>query len=215
MGRPRNKLSKGQPRGARSASGRKRNLAEAREGQHATPNDGVMRRRDLYRLPANDVGEPDAAKRQNRRGRLETDTTDAIGRAYCSGLLGTGERAERLLNAGRRVHAQYWRHYGSAEPGLTQTQDSLARWQPRLGGSVPDPERDRMIENALNDALDLVRARGRFHRAAFDQLVIDINPDEGPKWLDAIVWAHRHGRRAGERDYAFLRLAIEGLEAVA
>lgn len=208
MGRPRNKLSKGQPRGSRSASGRKRNLADQREESRVTPCDGVMRRRELYRQPANDVG--DAEERRSRRGRQETDTCDPIGRAYCAGLLGKGDRAEQLLIAGRKVHSQYWRHYG-----MPQAPDSLARWQPRIGGGVPDPERDRIIEQALNDALDLVRARGRQVRWAFDQLVIDMQPDSGPQWLDAIVWAHRHGRQAAEKDYGVLRLAIEGLDAIA
>lgn len=208
MGRPKGKRNKGQPVGARSASGRKRDRSPALE--RVVPNIGVQRRRELYGLPANDTGSTiDAKVRRERRDSMETDTCDAIGRAYCAGLLGSGRRAQDLLLAGRKIAAQYWRAYGFLTP------DSLARFQPHSGGLPPDPEKDKIREDALNDALGLVRGRGHMVRRAFDQLVIDMHPDQGPLWLDQIVWAHKHGKRAGERDYHMMALAIEGLEAVA
>ena len=208
MGRPKGKRSKGQPAGARSASGRKRDRTPAVE--RIVPNIGVQRRRALYGLPANDTGSTiDAKVRRERRDSMETDTCDALGRAYCAGLLGTGRRAQDLLLAGRKIAAQYWRAYGFLTP------DSLARFQPHSGGPPADPEKDKIREDALNDALGLVRGRGHNVRRAFDQLVIDLNADQGPPWLDQIVWAHKHGKRASERDYHMMSLAIEGLEAVA
>ena len=202
MGRKKGSLGKKQPRGSRTASGRKRVIVE-----NVRPCEGVQRRLDLYRIAANDTG--DAAERQRRKGRTESDTCDALGRAYTAGLLGTGRRAQDMLLAGRKVAAQYWRVYGFLTP------DSLARFQPQQPASRLEPDKERVIEDALNDALGLVRARGRDVRRAFDHLVIDINPDSGPPWLDAIVYAHRRRRRGAERDYAMLALAIEGLAAIA
>jgi len=204
MGRKKGRLSRGQPLGARSASGRKRDRTPA----SILPSPGVVRRRELYRLPANDVGEADN-DRTARRGKQETDTCDALGRAYTAGLLGSGGKAQQMLLAGRKIAAQYWRVYGFPTP------DSLARFQPQQSCTPMDPAKERIREDALNDALALVRARGRTIARAFEMLVIDINPDQGPLWLDQIVWAHRHGKRATEGDYGWLAAAIEGLEAVA
>lgn len=204
MGRSKGKLSKGQPIGSRSASGRKRDRAPLA----VVPSPGVVRRRELYRLPANDVGEA-SNDRRSRRGRQETDTCDALGRAYIAGLLGAGEKAERMLQAGRTIAAQYWRVYGFT------TADSLARFQPQQPAMPIDPEKEKIREDALNDALGLVRSRGRSVARAFEMLVLDINPDQGPPWLDQIVWAHRHAKRAREGDYGWLKLAVEGLEMVA
>ena len=211
MGRMKGKLSKGQPKGARSASGRKRDRAPANVG----PCLGVARRRAEFGLPANDVGEatPDAA----RRGKQETHTCDAIGRAYITGLLGSGQEAEDLLHAGRSVARRYW-----ATLGVTLTPDSLARFQPQ--DAIGDPmseedrdERDRMREASLLATLDVLDRCGRNRevRRAFDQLVIDPNPDQGPAWLDSIITAHRAKAQANARDYAALTLALDGLRAIA
>jgi hypothetical protein len=158
---------------------------------------GVTRRKALYGVPAND-----------------TNTCDAIGRAYVAGLLsGSPDRALELMNAGRKIAGQYWIAYGMA------THDSLARFQPQdAKAPISDKQRednDRIREQALNDALGMVTARGRDVRRAFDYLVIDWFPDSGPDFLDRIVYAHRQKARASERDYAMLALAIEGLEVLA
>lgn len=168
-----------------------------------------MRRRDLYRVAATQVGEVSADERSKRRGRQETDTCDALGRAYCAGLLGAGERADRRLQAGRKIAAQYWRVLGFPTP------DSLARFQPQQPSMPLDPKTERIREDALTTALDMVRARGRDVRKFFDQLVIDPNPDQGPPWLDAMVGAHRERRAASERDTTALGLAMEGLDVLA
>lgn len=189
MGR---KIRQGQPQGNRSASGRLRD----RTPRRVTACDGVLRKRAFYGVAAND-----------------TDTCDAIGRAYAAGLLGHGEdgaeRASRLLNAGRRIAAQYWRVLGFHTP------DSLARFQPSSPSAPPSPEDERIREDALNDGLALVQAQGRSCRFAFDQLVIDPNPDHGPAWLDRLIWARKQGRTPMEGDNNMLRLAVKGLEALA
>jgi len=211
MGRTKGKLSKGQPKGARSASGRKRDRAVANIG----PCLGVARRRVEFGLPANDVGEatPDSAK----RGKQETHTCDAIGRAYITGLLGSGQEAEDLLNAGRGMARRYW-----STMGTTLTPDSLARFQPQDGAGDPmsqdeRDERDRMREASLLANLDIIDRMGRMRdvRRAFDQLVIDPNPDHGPPWLDAIMAAHRAKAVGKDQDYRMLSLALDGLRAIA
>lgn len=188
MGRSKGKLSKGQPKGTRSASGRKRDRTPAR----AVANIGIVRRRELYRVADNN-----------------TDTCDAIGRAYTAGLLGTGEPAMNMLLAGRKIAAAYWRVYGFP------TADSLARFQPQHGAGPADPETEKRREDALNASIAKVQACGRDVRRAFDQLVIDMNPDSGPAWLDAIVWAGRQRRAPSERDARMMALAIDGLNAIA
>jgi hypothetical protein len=206
MPRAKGKPSKGQPKGNRSASGRKRDRTPLRLG----PCEGILRRRELYRVPANDDADND-----NGEGKFYTDTCDALGRAYCAGLLGSGERAKDLLVAGRKIARQYWRVYVDG----SLSSNALARFFPvEPGKPMSEDDRhesDRILEQALTDALALVRARGHDVRRAFDHLVIDVHADHGPAWLDAIVWANRHGKVPAERDSNFLRLAIEGLEAVA
>lgn len=209
MARTKGAIGKNQPKGSRTASGRLRARPDAR----VEPCEGVQRRHDLYGIAANDTG--DAEERKQRR-RDETDTCDAIGRAFNAGLLHRDRaRAKELLNAGRRIHRQYWRHI--VDPSHKH-RDSLARYMPESGASpFTDDEKDRIIEQALNDALALVKAEGHNVRFAFDQLVVDLNPDSGPVWIDRIVEAHRARppRRASEGDYFLLDLAIKGLEAIA
>lgn len=189
MSRNKRKLMKGQPVGARSLSGRKRD----RTPLIVAPCMGVERRKALMGVPAND-----------------TNTCDAIGRAYVAGLLhGAPDRALELMNAGRKIATQYWRVLGFT------TQDSLARFQPSQPSTPMDPALEKLREDAFNVALSLVDARGRDVRRAFDHLVIDPQPDSGPPWLDRIIYAQRRGQRASEGDYAMLRLAVEGLSALA
>lgn len=206
MPRKKGKLSKGQPQGARSASGRKRDRTPLRVG----PCEGILRRRELYRVPANDDADND-----NGEGKFYTDTCDAIGRAYCAGLLGSGERAKDLLVAGRKIARQYWRVYVDGPI----SSNALARFFPVEPGKPMSAdereETDRIREQALRDALSMVEGKGRHIRRAFDQLVIDVHPDHGPTWLDAIVWANRHQKVPSARAAQVLAMAIEGLEAVA
>ena len=188
MGKATGKPQKGQPAGSRSASGRKRDRTPIR----VEACDGIQRRRAIYRVAAND-----------------TDTCDAIGRAYTAGLLGSGERAKSLMIVGRKIASQYWRILGFATP------DSLARFQPSQPSTPISDERAKMLEDALNDALEIVSKLSRDHRRYFDQLVIDPNPDFGPPWLDRIVHAQNLGRGPSEADGNAMRLARAGLEALA
>lgn len=187
-GRKRGKLSKGQPAGSRSASGRLR----ARDPLRVGPCDGIVRRRAMLGVAADD-----------------RETFDALGRAWAAGLLHPDPaRAKAMLDAGRRMAAQYWRSYGFLTP------DSLARFQPSAASAPANDDDQRRREEALTSSLDAVLKIGRSTRFAFDQLVIDMNPDSGPPFLDRIIFAHRQRQKASETDYALLRRACDGLEVV-
>jgi len=189
MGRSKGKLSKGQPAGQRSASGRKRDRTPRIVG----PCEGIMRRREMYGAPSND-----------------NETFDALGRAWRAGLLHNDPtRAKALLDGGRKFQGQYWYTLGVV------SSDSLAKFQPSAPRMTLDPVVEKIREDAFHVALAMVDARGRSVRKYFDHLVTDHNFDCGPPWLDRIIFAHRRGGRSSEQDYAWLKLALEGLEQIA
>ena len=161
--------------------------------------DGVQRRREAFALRIN-VG-----------GVMKVDaghTFDAIGRAWSAGLLSVdGKDAAALRDAGRDTAALYWRHLG-----IGQGKDSLARFLPSHG-SASDNERG--LENALNRRLDAVNRLGNAVRRAFDQLAIDPYPDEGPSWLDHLIWHKRRDREPDACHAKMMALALQGLAAIA
>ena len=95
------------------------------------------------------------------------------------------------------------------------TSDSLARFQPSCGYGVPDSAREKIREDVLNDTLTTVNKLGRGVRAAFDELIIELNPDCGPNWLDRIIRSFRGGPMADRADFDSLKMALTGLRAVA
>lgn len=136
------------------------------------------------------------------------DGCDAIGRAYRAGLLGDGSEAKAMLDLARAIAAAYWVAY---EQG---------RYQCALGdrsfGNVAaiDQAAVKRREEWLNECLDVVNRMGRDVRRAFDQLVIDVNPDTGPGWLDAAIW-HRKRRIPVPSDaMPQLRRALDALEVL-
>ena len=136
------------------------------------------------------------------------DGADALGRAYQSGLLGTGSEAKNLLDTGRKVAKAYWQAYETGPIRCTLADGSGS------GGEI-DHDRIRDREEQLRKNLAVVDHMGRNVRRAFDQLVIDVNPDKGPLWLDRLVWAGRHRKMQGVNDRATLRAALDALEAIA
>lgn len=131
------------------------------------------------------------------------DGCDAIGRAYQAGLLGQGNEAKALLDMARKVSRLYWRAY---ETGAVRS--CIAD---RSFGSVIDLDHAHIKEQEtwLTESLKIVDRMGRNVRRAFDQLVINPNPDHGPLWLDALL-----SRKAMEADHEKLREALDGLEAL-
>lgn len=161
---------------------------------------------------ANDRGTPE---RQTMRALLRDPIqgADAIGRAYVFGLLGTGDYATDRLNAARSL-AKKWHWFAGGHAG-GRLDDSIGNLLPRDGGEPSDPVRDQIREDALLDALDMVKAAGGHDcRRAFDHLVIDLNPDCGPPWLDRVIDCERSSRAPTESDGNMLRLALKGLDAI-
>lgn len=138
------------------------------------------------------------------------DGCDAIGRAYRAGLLGDGQDAKAMLDMARSIAKAYWAAYevgGYFNP--------LAD---RAGGSMPSisPEKARRREEWLSGCLDAVEALGRAQRRSFDQLVIDVNPDSGPLWVDRLCFAHRCSRmNIDPADAQSLEHALEALALLA
>lgn len=146
-----------------------------------------------------------------KRDRYSTDGVDAIGRAYRMGLL--GEHADALLDTARRIARAYWPMMGQ---GLERS--CLGD---HTGGGMDDwlldrDERQRKIdrEKRLTDTIRAVDRMGHAYRRAFDQLVIDINPDFGPKWLDSLIWHKQNGKPLPVRDVEMLDRALVALRGV-
>lgn len=113
------------------------------------------------------------------------DGADAIGRAYRAGLLGSGSEAKALLDTARKVSNAYWAAYEVGGAFCTLGDKNH-------GGTAPvPPEVVRRREEWLNGCLDTVKALGHAKRRCFEQLVVDVNPDCGPHWLDRLCYAHR------------------------
>lgn len=135
------------------------------------------------------------------------DGSDAIGRAYRAGLLGEGTEAKALLDTARRIANAYWRAYS--------TGSYTCPLADRTHGAVADLDHERIKrrEEWLRDCLDTVQRMGR--RTQFDQLVIDVNPDSGPAWLDALIYARRTRKPPAPLDQQRLAFAIEALQELA
>jgi len=137
------------------------------------------------------------------------DGCDAIGRAYRMGLLGDDNEAKALLDTARKISNAYWQAY---EQG---------RYQCALGdrthGNLTDmpAAKAKARELWLSECLDVVNRMGRDVRRAFDQLVIDVNPDHGPAWLDGAIWAKRQRIPMPTASAIHLRRALDALEILA
>lgn len=154
-------------------------------------------------LPAFDRG---TERTQASQALYGPDGNDAIGRAYRAGLLGEGTEAKALLDTARRIANAYWQAYstGSYKCPLGDRTH---------GGAIDlDHERIRRREEWLRACLDAVHRMGL--RTQFDQLVIDVNPDCGPHWLDALIYAQRRHVDPDALHSQRLALAIKALETL-
>ena len=141
------------------------------------------------------------------------DGSDAIGRAYVEGLL--GENGLELRNLARKIHRAYWPMFGQGREKSCLGLDVNGQ---AVNDNLLDPEeREYKIrrEKRLTETLRSVARLGASHRKAFDQLCIDINPDEGPAWVDGLIWAKKHGREPELAHTQALELAIAALEHIA
>lgn len=137
------------------------------------------------------------------------DGADAIGRAYRSGLLGEGSEAKAMLDTARKISNAYWQAY---ETGRFQCPIA-----DRQSGTVVtiDHERELRRQQWLEEVLAFVNRMGRDVRRAFDQLVIDVNPDCGPLWLDQLIYAGRQGKPQDPAHLSQLRRALDPLNILA
>ena len=133
------------------------------------------------------------------------DGADAIGRAYRAGLLGNGSEAKAMLDTARKISNAYWQAYETGRYTCTLAD--------RQSGSVVDldHERIRKREEWISEVLDFVAAMGHDVRRAFEQLVIDVHPDQGPPWLDGLLWADQHNKRQDIEHVSQLRRALDPL----
>jgi len=135
------------------------------------------------------------------------DGCDAIGRAYRSGLLGEGNEAKAMLDMARSIFAAYWATY-------THGRITCAIGDKTSGSVISmDSAKAKRREEWLNETLDFVRSQGARYRKPFYQLVIDINPDCGPDWIDRLCFAQRSKAMVVEpMDQTRLDLAIHVLK---
>lgn len=136
--------------------------------------------------------------------------TDAIGRAYEAGFLGSGNEAKALLDKARSLFNAYWSAYGVGQIRKSSTADN-----DNGSTAMPDYDKIRAREEKLRDDLHTVNRMGMNYRRAFDQLVVDVNPDHGPSWLDSLLWSDRHGKPQDPAAVGQLRRAIEALQNIA
>lgn len=184
-----------------SKAGRKRKAGK-RE-----PN-GRLSRIDVPRF---DTGTDRARLKFSQYG---TEGADAIGRAHAHGLLGPD--ADNLRDTARKIARAYWPmlEVGSyrctlndGSGGANDNSDETAEDR-----SARIKRREEWLSRTLRtvDVMDTARR----HRSAFDGLVIDVHPDSGPRWLDAIIWAKGHGREPLASDLAILERAKAALVEV-
>lgn len=136
--------------------------------------------------------------------------SDPIGRAFEAKLLGEGSDAKAMLDFARSLHVAYWRAYMVGPIRCT-----LGGSDAKQTGDVIDfdAEKTRRREKWLNESLSCVSSMGV--RRQFDQLVLDVNPDHGPDWLDRIIYDEKRGKAtATQSDRAKLRAALDALETL-
>lgn len=176
---------------ARSKAGRKRKGGKRHPGGQ------------LMRTPKIDKGTPEVQARRARYAGVKADPTqtiDAVGRAWCVGLLTDEER-----DTARRFAVLYWRKLPAPNPisGLYRGMvsgvvDELPPgWSKEMMLDDID-DKDKRQEFALNRLIERIGARGGPVRRAFDQMVLDPWSDSGPPWLDAIISARDAAMRAAE-----------------
>lgn len=138
------------------------------------------------------------------------DGCDAIGRAYQAGLLGEGSDAKAMLDMARAISNAYWAAFGTGRINCTLGDKTG-------GGTSPvSPDKARQREEWLSGSLDTINRLGRTQRRFFDALVIDVNPDSGPLFLDRLIFAHRCKRMMIEpTDAQALEYALEALAMLA
>jgi len=185
--------------GKRHPSGR---IVQARVRDHGC--DGVIRRRAMYQRRTY-IHDGD--------GKLvdvkvdDTQTFDAIGRAWSAGLLENDERDATVLRDQGRRYAELWVAVMTRGPAVPQSSgDTLARYMPGRGSS---PAREAGMSRELKRYHRALAIEGYAAREAIMSLCLDGRGDSGPYWLDRLI-----AGCATDRDRLTLSLAVKGLVAL-
>lgn len=156
---------------------------------------------------------------QARKERYRGNGYDAIGRAYEAGLLGweagkqkdeegrPSARAKSLMDMARSINRVYWCAYEVGGIGCTlgSAQVTSVHFGPPIRG-LDDPRQEQWLVRMLA----LVQPA---ERALFEQVVIDPMPDEGPRWLDAMLTKGPRGRaKLSATEQARIKLVVDCLE---
>lgn len=122
-----------------------------------------------------DTGNDVVAKKSALYGE---NHSDAIGRAFANGLLGDDTAAKAMLDTARSISRAYWIGYEIGPIRCTLAD--------RTSGTTiaEDIMRQRDKERWLTRTLKSMEPQAR---PLFDSLVVDVNPDSGPPWLDNII----------------------------
>lgn len=168
-----------------------------RKAGRRTPSGRLSRAGQVKRIAGNDRAE--AVKLL-----YGTNGTDPIGRAYERGLLGSGQDAKAMLDTARAIFRAYWAAYANGPIRCTLADRNS-------GASIDeDGEREARVEQWLHEMLATANAGGPPSRKLFDELVIDINPDEGPPWMDRLLASNRR-YPATMQDWGRLSCALDVL----
>lgn len=126
---------------------------------------------------------------QERKAQFHGHGYDAVGRAFEAGLLGRDAgrptaRAKMLMDLAQQLFRRYWRHFGIGPVGCT-----LGRAETGGGKGANEAGIDDGVNDAEQEAwlLRMLAMVPRRERRVFYELVIDINPDTGPIWLDRLI----------------------------
>lgn len=151
---------------------------------------------------------------QERNARFHGHGYDAIGRAFEAGLLGWDggrptARAKMLMDMAHSISRAYWCNYEVGATGCTLGRGgaSGSHMGPPITG-LDDPRQEEWLVRMLA----MVPAR---ERALFDQLVIDINADSGPMWLDRLIAARGGSAVVQAVDEARLAAVLRRLDLLA
>ena len=119
---------------------------------------------------------------QIRKAMFGENGADAIGRAYEAGLLGSEPESGQLKTLARNIFNAYWSRFSD---------HWLTHGRATGGSGIIDEERQKAAEMWLVGQLEAVDRLGV--RKEFDGLVIDVNPDCGPDWLDRLISDKKRG----------------------
>ena len=155
-------------KGNSMARGRKRKTGK-RERNGRASRAGIAR---------HDKGNPVTERKMELYG---VNGSDAIGRAYEAGLLGDKGQAKPLLDTARAISRAYWAWYINGPIRCTLADRTSG------AGIDGDADRERKQEQWLDRMLKIAGPMGFERRRAFDELVIDPQPDSGPSWLDSLL----------------------------